>query len=230
MDRPVMLPPGRARLATRPVPTGSPAAAKTMGMTDVACLAATIAAVADVTMTSTLRRTSSAAISSKRSVRPSAQRYSIATVRPSIQPSSRSRCTNAANHWPCDEGVPGTRNPMVGSFPACCAWAASGNAAAAPPSNLVKSRLFIDHLVIAAGHPPFAERVLSGGSLRLDVGRSDNLAPLLGIIGQEFPELHWRQWHRDVAEADDPSPNFGIGESSIDLAIKLLDYVFRGPS
>jgi len=115
----------------------SPAAAKTMGMTDVACLAATIAAVADVTMTSTLRRTNSAAISSKRSVRPSAQRYSIATVRPSIQPSSRSRCTNAANHWPCDEGVPATRNPMVG-FAGCCARAASGHAAAAPP-NVAKN-------------------------------------------------------------------------------------------
>jgi hypothetical protein len=35
------------------------------------------------TITSTLRRTNSAAISSKRSVRTSAQRYSIATVRPS---------------------------------------------------------------------------------------------------------------------------------------------------
>ena len=49
-----------------------------------------------VRMTSTLRRTNSAAISAKRSLRPSAQRNSIATVRPSIQPSSRSRCTKAA--------------------------------------------------------------------------------------------------------------------------------------
>jgi hypothetical protein len=38
-DRPVMLPPGRARLTTRPVPIGSPDAAVTIGMTDVACLA-----------------------------------------------------------------------------------------------------------------------------------------------------------------------------------------------
>ena len=40
IDRPVTLPPGRARLATRPVPTGSSAVAKTIGMTDVACFAA----------------------------------------------------------------------------------------------------------------------------------------------------------------------------------------------
>ena len=94
------LPPGRARLATKPLPTGSPAIAKTIGMTDVACFAARTAAP-DVTMTSTLSRTNSAAISAKRSLRPSAQRYSIATVRPSIQPSSRSRCTKAAVHWLC---------------------------------------------------------------------------------------------------------------------------------
>src|SRR5580693_8064119 len=36
-DRPVMLPPGRARLATRPPPTGSVDIGKTMGMTAVAC-------------------------------------------------------------------------------------------------------------------------------------------------------------------------------------------------
>ena len=85
-------------------------------MTDVACFAAMTAAVPAVTMTSTLSRTNSAAISAKRSLRPSAQRYSIATVRPSIQPSSRSRCTKAAIHWLWAEGVLAPRNPMVGSF------------------------------------------------------------------------------------------------------------------
>ena len=34
-DRPVTLPPGRASEATKPLPTGSPATAKTIGMTDV---------------------------------------------------------------------------------------------------------------------------------------------------------------------------------------------------
>src|SRR5262245_42830480 len=32
IDRPVMLPPGRARLATRPAPTGSPDSARTIGI------------------------------------------------------------------------------------------------------------------------------------------------------------------------------------------------------
>src|SRR5262245_31767233 len=42
-DRPVTLPPGRARLGTRPVPIGSFAAANTIGTTDVTCFAASTA-------------------------------------------------------------------------------------------------------------------------------------------------------------------------------------------
>ena len=51
-DRPVTLAPGRAELATRPLPTGSPVSANTIGMTDVAFFAAA-GAVAYVTMTPT---------------------------------------------------------------------------------------------------------------------------------------------------------------------------------
>jgi hypothetical protein len=138
-DRPVTLPPGRARLATSPLSRGSATVAKTIGMTEVACFTANTGGPA-VTMTSTLSRTNSAAISAKRSERPSAQRTSIATVRLSIQPSSRSRCTKAATHWPPVEGVVPCRHPMVGSFPVCCARAASGHEATAPPSKVTNSR------------------------------------------------------------------------------------------
>jgi hypothetical protein len=57
-----------------------------MGMTDVAFFAATTASVPAVTITSTFSRMNSVAISAKRSPRPSAQRYSITTVRSSIHP------------------------------------------------------------------------------------------------------------------------------------------------
>ena len=40
VDSPVTLPPGRAKLATMPPPTGSFASAKTMGMTAVTCFTA----------------------------------------------------------------------------------------------------------------------------------------------------------------------------------------------
>src|SRR5258708_14150529 len=94
-----------------------------------------------VSMTSTLSRTNSAAISAARSRLPPAQRYSIATVRPSIQPSSASRRTKAAVQALHAEDVAPPKIPTVGSF-ACCADAASGHAAAAPPSSDINARRF----------------------------------------------------------------------------------------
>src|SRR4029077_2208377 len=113
-------------------------------MVDVACFAAT-AAPPTVRMTSTLSRTNSAAISEKRSLRPSAQRYSIATVRPSVQPSSRSLCTKTADQRVQAEGVLAPRNPMVGSLPGCCARAASG--------HVIRAAEKRDDVASPHGHP-----------------------------------------------------------------------------
>src|SRR6516162_8646742 len=63
-------------------------------------------------------------------------------VRSSTQPSSRSRWTKAAVHWLMAEAVPAPKNPIVGGFAECCALAASGHAAAAPPTSVMKSRRF----------------------------------------------------------------------------------------
>ena|SRR6516162_6910910 len=52
-ELPVMFPPGRAKLATKPTPTGSLLAPRTMGIVVLACLAANPAGVPIVTMTST---------------------------------------------------------------------------------------------------------------------------------------------------------------------------------
>src|SRR5262249_37711419 len=109
-DRPVTLPPGRAKPATKPVAAGSPAVVNTIGITAVARLTATTGAVPHVTITSTLSRTNSLAISAERSLRPSAQRYSIAMLRASIQPSSRNRCTKAAAQ--CSVPAGGDRMPF----------------------------------------------------------------------------------------------------------------------
>src|SRR5262245_25727419 len=124
-------------------------------------------------MTSTLSRMNSAAISAKRSSRPSAQRYSMATVRFSIQPSSRSRCTKASVDALSNVALFAPRNPMVGSLPGCCARAASGHATAAPPSNVMNSRrLMLDielppalapassgFVLAAAAEPPLADGI-----------------------------------------------------------------------
>src|SRR5258706_14920829 len=63
-------------------------------------------------------------------------------VRPSIQPNSPRCATKAAVHGPKAEAS-APKKPMVGSFPACCASAASGHAAVAPPNSVMKSRRLI---------------------------------------------------------------------------------------
>src|SRR5262249_17611948 len=73
MLMPVRLPPGRARLGTRPSLTGSSATEKTMGIVVVASFAAE-AALAMATITPTGRRTNSAASSGSRSTGFSVQR------------------------------------------------------------------------------------------------------------------------------------------------------------
>jgi hypothetical protein len=65
---PVRLPPGRARLATSPVKTGSSPVRKTIGIVEVALFAARAVGVPPVeTITSTLRLTRSAANAGSRS-------------------------------------------------------------------------------------------------------------------------------------------------------------------
>ena len=93
---PVTLPPGRARLATNPLATGSFGKIITIGMVLVAFFAACTAEPAGATMTSTLRRTNSAARSGNRSTLPSAHRNSTTRFWPSIQPWSRSAFRNAS--------------------------------------------------------------------------------------------------------------------------------------
>src|SRR5215472_4711773 len=56
LERPVALPVGRSKLGTRPVLTGSLTLANTIGITEVACRAASVAGVPTVTMTSALIR------------------------------------------------------------------------------------------------------------------------------------------------------------------------------
>ena len=66
-EEPVVFPPGRARLSTTPLSAGLPTMAMTMGIVGVARWAARAAGVPWVTMTSTFRRTSSAASAGRRS-------------------------------------------------------------------------------------------------------------------------------------------------------------------
>ena len=59
--KPVMLPPGRAKLLTKPAPTGSTTCTNTIGMVRVACIIGGTTLVPDIRMTSGASATSSAA-------------------------------------------------------------------------------------------------------------------------------------------------------------------------
>ena len=84
MLKPVRLPPGRARLATRPAATGRRHRRRRSGSSRLHLWPPLSATPALATITSTLRPTKSAANAGNRSYCPSAQRYSIATFCPSM--------------------------------------------------------------------------------------------------------------------------------------------------
>ena len=84
MLTPVRLPPGRLRLSTSPIVAGSPPTENTMGTVAVAAFAAKAEGSPPVAISTSIPRLNrSLASSGKRSKRPSAQRYSIATFVPS---------------------------------------------------------------------------------------------------------------------------------------------------
>jgi hypothetical protein len=87
----------------------------------------------------TRRRTRSAAISGSRSSWPSAQRNSIATLRPSTKPDCARPWRNPSSILALRSGEPVCRKPITG-IATCCARAASGHAAAAPPSAAINFR------------------------------------------------------------------------------------------
>src|SRR5882757_895413 len=111
---PVILPPGRARLATKPVVTASQAI-MTIGTVGVAFLAATIASSPIAMMTSTFASTSSRARRGSSPGRPPAKRYSTATSLPSEYLSSLIR------FWKIVGGTeaPKPRYPTFGSRSDC---------------------------------------------------------------------------------------------------------------
>src|SRR5580704_17185516 len=66
----------------------------------------------------------------------------MATLRPSLKPPSASPRLNAASRGAKPSGVPSARNPTSG-IAGCCAYAAIGHVAAAPPKSAMNSRRLI---------------------------------------------------------------------------------------
>ena len=94
---PVVLPPGRAKLSTKPAPTGSMTPPNTIGTVRVACCTVATLKLVSVRMTSGASATSSAAYLRAASILPAVQRTSRRALWPSAQPNSASRCTKAVS-------------------------------------------------------------------------------------------------------------------------------------
>jgi hypothetical protein len=93
----LILPPGLARLCTKPCATGSAIPTNTIGISRVASCSETKEGVPAATSTSGCSSTSSLASARAFSTSsPTAKRYSISILRPSTQPLSRSPARNAA--------------------------------------------------------------------------------------------------------------------------------------
>ena len=137
-----MLPPGRARLAMNPFPIGSGSCVITIGIVTVASLAARVDLAPPVTMTSTLRRTKSAARARCRCSFPSESRHSMTMFFPSTYPSSRSPCRNASTRaW-----AP-PRYPIRGIFVGCCASAVKLRVKKMAARAKTKISLFVEFLL-----------------------------------------------------------------------------------
>ncbi len=94
--KPVMLPPGRAKLSTKPAPTGSAMTENTIGTVRVACNNGPTVPAPWAKITSGASAANSAACLRMSSALVPAQRVSIRMLRPTIQPHCPSLCRNAA--------------------------------------------------------------------------------------------------------------------------------------
>ena len=74
------------------------------------------------------------------------------------------------------------------------------------------------------------ERRRARGSLRFDVGSPDDLAPFLGFVGDELPEVGGLARNRHAAEVDEPRLHPAVGECRVDLLVELVnDFSGRVP-
>ena len=146
MLKPVTLPPGCAKLATKPLPTGSATVANTMGMVRVCCISARVVGVTCERIRSGRSATSSLAYRSLESELFAPQRVSIRMLRPTVHPTFWSPSRNAAIQARPSLSLSANAisTPMRRTPAGCCARATNGHAAVAPPPRTPrKSRRFM---------------------------------------------------------------------------------------
>src|SRR6516162_7700362 len=60
-------------------------------------------------------------------------------------------------------------------------------------------------------------------SVRLDAGKLDHLAPLVGFVGYELSKVGGRTGEHRSSQIGEALLHVGVDESGIDLLVKLLD-------
>jgi hypothetical protein len=137
-NTPVMLPPGRAKLAMNPDAVGSDSRSiATIGMDFVACAAALTPAGDTAKIASTFERTSSRQSASISLVVPGRTRNSIVRLVPSINPFARRACRNGSKS--CRNSKPsgaGRNTPIRTPLLAC---ASAGRGAEEAPTVKIKA-------------------------------------------------------------------------------------------
>ena len=126
--KPVMLPPGCARLEVKPLPIGSATTANTIGIVRVSRARAAVASVGTARIASGRRSTSSFASLLILSGSAAPQRSSIRRLLPSVHPSFGSAPRNAATR-DCPTGSLSAKpisTPISRILSGCCARAVSG--------------------------------------------------------------------------------------------------------
>src|SRR5262249_45062343 len=89
--------------------------------------------------------------------------------------------------------------------------------------HLAVSALWREPTFLLYGRYGTLDRVT--GSVCLDVGRPDHLAPFLGFIGDEFPERGRCHRHRVNTQAVKPRLYEGISRNGVDLLVELVDHL-----
>src|SRR5262249_16799734 len=192
LTKPVMLPPGRDMLATKPWPTGSTMFPKMIGMVLVCCFSICVVDELDEKITSGFAATISFAnlLSVFMSVPP--QPKSMPTLRPSTHPSfCRPARRAATQRWAstlssvsCNSAASRRiRSP-------CCALSASGHAAAAPPSSVMNARLCRERSIVRGDEDRIMIRPSSRPEARSLLGCqtvNELGAPVASSIPEQLP-------------------------------------------
>ena len=131
---PVMLPPGRDRLETKPLPIGSETFTNTIGISRVSRCSTAATQVVAATITSSCSPTSSLANACTLSRSPAPQRCSIWMVRPDIHPRLRSASVNAVTFRSVRGSPPPAHiAPIRRTRSGCCAGAERDHVASRIP-------------------------------------------------------------------------------------------------